>query len=88
MRAFVPSLLHEGGVYQHLEGLYGTAVPVCLGNIDLVKRYYLDVGVRITHMLLMSWGGVMADENLHKEEIRQTVREVRDKGVGQGDAIE
>ena len=85
VRAFVPTIVHEGRVYQQLEDLYGTAVPVCLGNINLVRRYYLDVGVRISHMLLMSWGGEMVTENIHSDEIRRTVREVRSKGIEQGD---
>ena len=32
-------------------------VPVYLGNMDLNRTYYLDVGVRIIHMLYMAWGG-------------------------------
>ena len=32
-------------------------VPVYLGSIDLAEWYYLNLGVRILHMLLMSWGG-------------------------------
>jgi len=35
---------------------------VCLGNIDLVKMYYLDLGVRIVHILLMSWADEAADD--------------------------
>jgi len=85
VKAFVRTLLHEGGVYQRLENLQGTAVPVYLGNIDLVEWYYLDVGVRILHMLLMSWGGDMVEGTTDSEEIRRTVREVRSEGVDQGD---
>lgn len=55
--AFVPDLLHEGKIYQHLEKLQGHAVPVYLGNINLVHKYYMTVGVRILHMMLLSWGG-------------------------------
>jgi hypothetical protein len=29
-------------------------MPVWFGNIDLKRNYYLDVGARIIHMLLMS----------------------------------
>ena len=59
----MPDLRHEGKVYRQLEDLQGTAIPVCLGDIDLVEWYYLDVGVRILHMLLMSWGGNLAEQD-------------------------
>ena len=57
MKAFVPDLRHEGVVYRQFEALQGVAIPVCLGNMDLNRTYYLDVGVRIVHMLYMAWGG-------------------------------
>jgi hypothetical protein len=91
VQAFVPDLLHEGKVYRQLKDLQGTAVPVYLGNIDLVEWYYLDVGVRILHMLLMSWGGNLAeqDETVNTAElpkwIQQTVAEVRRAGIDQMD---
>ncbi|MCJ1267059.1 hypothetical protein MMC22_006944 [Lobaria immixta] len=85
VQAFVPDLMHEGRVYQQLKDLQGTAVPVCLGNIDLVDCYYLDVGVRILHMLLMSWGGQMVSGTVDQEEVQQTLREVRAAGIDQGD---
>lgn len=63
VQAFVPDLLHEGKIYRRLTKLQGTAVPLYLGNIDLDQWYYLDLGVRILHMLLMSWGCDPADED-------------------------
>ena len=79
-------------MYRRLAKLQGTAVPVYLGNIDLTEWYYLDVGVRILHMLLMSWGGELADEDKSvkgwqglQREIRRTVAEVRSAGVDQSD---
>ena len=57
VEAFVTGLRHEGKVYEQLEEVQGSAVPVCLGNMDLDRTYYLDVGVRIVHMLYMAWGG-------------------------------
>ncbi len=88
VQAFVPDLRHEGDVYRRLAKLQGVVVPVCLGNIDLTEWYYLDVGVRILHMLLMSWGGELADEDESvkgwqglQREIRRTVAEVRRAGV-------
>ena len=37
--------------------MQGSAIPVCLGNMDLDRTYYLDVGVEIVHVLYMAWGG-------------------------------
>ena len=92
VQAFVPDLRHEGDVYRRLAKLQGVVVPVCLGNINLTEWYYLDVGVRILHMLLMSWGGELADEDESvkgwqglQREIRRTVAEVRRAGVDQSD---
>jgi hypothetical protein len=36
-------------------------VLIYLGNINLVRKYDLDLGVRIVYMLLMSWGGETAN---------------------------
>lgn len=47
-------VLHEGCIYERLELLQGTAIPIHLGNIDLIEKYYLDLGVVIRHMLSMS----------------------------------
>ncbi|CAG8982299.1 hypothetical protein HYALB_00014022 [Hymenoscyphus albidus] len=58
--AFEAKLKHEGLVYQHLNEVQGELIPVYLGNISLVCPYFLDVGVRIVHMLLMSWAGEQA----------------------------
>jgi hypothetical protein len=63
VKAFVPDLKHEGQIHQRLERIQGKAVPVFLGNINLLEWYYLDVGVRIMHMILMSWGGEVAGED-------------------------
>ncbi len=57
VQAFVPDLRHEGEIYQQITKLQGVLVPVYLGSIDLAEWYYLNLGVRILHMLLMSWGG-------------------------------
>jgi hypothetical protein len=53
-------LEHEGLVYQHLDEVQGELIPVYLGNISLVHPYFLDVGVRIVYILLMSWAGEQA----------------------------
>jgi hypothetical protein len=52
--AFKADLKHEGLVYRHLSEVQGELIPVYLENISLVHPYFLDVGVRIVHMLLMS----------------------------------
>ena len=58
--AFEAKLKHEGLVYQHLDEVQGELIPVYLGNVSLVRPYFLDFGVRIVHMLLMSWVGEQA----------------------------
>ncbi|KAL8900832.1 MAG: hypothetical protein Q9192_000869 [Flavoplaca navasiana] len=55
---FVPDLRFEGGVYRRLESLQGIDIPVYLGNLDLVRKWY-DYGICILHMLLLSFGGKM-----------------------------
>jgi hypothetical protein len=62
--AFEPKLKHEGLVYQHLDEVQGELIPVYLGNISLIRPYFLDVGVRIVHMLLISWAGEQAHKDL------------------------
>jgi hypothetical protein len=62
--AFKAKLKHEGLVYQHLHEVQGALIPVYLGNISLVRPHFLDVGVRIVHMLLMSWAGEQARKDL------------------------
>jgi hypothetical protein len=51
---FVLDLQHEGGIYPRLEAIQGEVVPVHQGNINLVRKYDLDLGVGIARMLLMS----------------------------------
>jgi hypothetical protein len=91
VEAFVPALKHEGRIYRHLIGFQGELIPIYLGNISLVNPYFLDFGVRIVHMLLMSWAGERA-ENLMSglgrdfvEETRRAVRKLLDYGVEHGD---
>ncbi|KAG9228547.1 hypothetical protein BJ875DRAFT_526349 [Amylocarpus encephaloides] len=62
--AFEAKLKHEGLVYQHLDKVQGELIPVYLGNITLDCPYFLDFGVRIVHMLLMSWAGEQARRDL------------------------
>ena len=57
MTAFIAKLKHEGLVYRHLDKVQGELILVYLRNISLVRPYFLDVRVRIVHMLLISWAG-------------------------------
>jgi hypothetical protein len=62
--AFIAKLKHECLIYQHLDEVQGELIPVYLGNISLVRPYFLDFRVRIVHMLLMSWVGEQARKDL------------------------
>ena len=92
VEAFIRKLEHEGRVYQHLQEVQGELIPVYLGNISLVNPYLLDVGVRIVHMLLMSWAGEQARKDFMsrmaldiKVETNRAVTMLRDCGVEHGD---
>ncbi|KAH8819917.1 hypothetical protein F5884DRAFT_839745 [Xylogone sp. PMI_703] len=67
--AFEAELMRESLVYQRLDDVQGELVPVYLGNIPLIRPYFLDFNVRIIHMLLMSWavGQDMAIETRRAE---------------------
>lgn len=84
---FIRDLRYEGRIYRHLKDLQGSAIPVYLGNIDLEEVYFLDIGVQISHMLLLSWGGRNIDgvRPQTRVEIDRTVREVRNLGIDQHD---
>jgi hypothetical protein len=62
--AFTAKLKHECLIYRHLNKVQGELIPVYLGNIHLVRPFFLDVGVRIVHMLFMSWAGEQAGKDL------------------------
>ncbi|KAH6981482.1 hypothetical protein EDB80DRAFT_737328 [Ilyonectria destructans] len=47
-------LCHEKEVYDHIRGLQGKYVPVCLGTVDLIQPYYYDSGV-FKHFLFISY---------------------------------
>ena len=87
VRAFVPDMSHEAKVYRHLKLLQGKAIPVCFGYIRLKRRYYLDFGVKICHMLLLSWGGKEIDNGMtdKNRETQKTVWEVLKAGIDQMD---
>ncbi|KAH6672621.1 hypothetical protein B0J14DRAFT_77847 [Halenospora varia] len=92
VEAFIPNLKHERRVYRHLNEVQGELIPVYLGNISLVNPYFLDFGVRIVHMLLMSWAGEQARKDLMSRmsldvdvETNLAVTKLRDCGVEHGD---
>lgn len=51
-----PAVRQEEDVYRILHSVQGSAVPVCLGTIDLDWTYFYR-GLWITHFLMLSWGG-------------------------------
>ena len=58
---FQTKLEHEANVYRALLAHQGSAIPVCLGLVHLVRKYSLSSLVEITDMLL-SWAGEMLEE--------------------------
>ena len=40
-----------------MNGVQGEFIPIYLENISLVRLYFLNIGVRIVHILLISWAG-------------------------------
>ena len=88
VEAFVIDLRHEGRAYDRLQSLQGSAIPVCLGNMDLEKTYFLDVGVKIIHIMLMAWGGVSLYEQtppvpsaLLEQEKQRSMGDIRQLGI-------
>jgi predicted Ser/Thr protein kinase len=63
----------------------GSAVPVFLGTINLLKIYFLHGAGEIRHMLVMGWGGEsMASKELTPEllkEIRKSNKEIEALGI-------
>ncbi|KAL9026984.1 MAG: hypothetical protein Q9196_004432 [Gyalolechia fulgens] len=54
---FVSDLKHEGRMYERLDSLQGTDIPVYLGNVDLVKLKWYDYCLCVVHMMLLSYAG-------------------------------
>ena len=92
MTVFQAKLKHEGSVYRHLDEVQREIILVYLGNISLVRPYFLDFRVRIVHMLLMSWAGEQARNDVVSslgrdivEETTRAVTQLRYHGVEHGD---
>ncbi|GKZ22427.1 hypothetical protein AbraCBS73388_008575 [Aspergillus brasiliensis] len=64
-----PLLEREADVYQMLESVQGSAVPVYIGKINLRRMYFLLGAGKIRHMLLLGWGG----ETINKVEIEEDI---------------
>ena len=77
--------LYEGNIYQILQHLQGSAVPVYLGDIYLRDNvYFLDPFRVIIHMSLMAWAGEdskVNDTRLLSAEIQRTQTEVQEAGI-------
>lgn len=64
VKAFVKDLKHEAAVYERLQPIQGTYVPVFLGIVDLRlmnRVYYYNHRVYVIHMTFLSWGGCEFD---------------------------
>ncbi|KAG6262235.1 hypothetical protein E4U49_003279 [Claviceps purpurea] len=90
----VERLKNEAKMYQQLEPIQGTHVPVFLGTIDLRtmdKSYSVYWGVDVVHMIFLSWGGRHIDPREMArleipmsrlvEQAQQTMDTVHGKGV-------
>ncbi|CAK7210292.1 hypothetical protein SCUCBS95973_000729 [Sporothrix curviconia] len=70
-------LRRESRVYERLQEQQGKLVPVCLGLIELAAPYPLfDIFLAVTHMLLLSYGGVSvwaAEEKWEQQEVGDEV---------------
>lgn len=60
--AHLRHLHHESSIYAYLDSLQGFVVPVHLGiiGVALPRGYYVYGGCRVTHMMLLSWGGKLS----------------------------
>lgn len=77
--------LYEGNIYQILQHLQGSAVPVYLGDIYLRDNvYFLDPFRVIIHMSLMAWAGKDLEGERYWNlgaEIQRTQIEVQEAGI-------
>jgi hypothetical protein len=79
--------LREAEVYGALRPYQGSAVPVCLGAIDLQRTFFVHPKRCIKHMLLLSWAGDPTDitqiaPGEARESYRRAGRAVKDKISG------
>ena len=83
VRVFIPDISHKAKIYQYLKTLQGTAILVCFGYTKLRSRYYLNLGVKISHILLMLWGGKIINNNITENhpEVWKIKQEVLRTGI-------
>ena len=89
VRACVRYLRHEAEVYRRLAAIQGKHVPVYLGSLDLDFQYYHRDGIRIVHMMFLSWGGErlniknLADTDMQTRtsDIVRAVKAIHEAGV-------
>ncbi|KAL2357208.1 hypothetical protein BJ546DRAFT_1113171 [Cryomyces antarcticus] len=97
VHAFTEDLKHEASVYRRLRNVQGQLVPVYLGSLSLDRPYFLDFGVKIVRMLMMSWVGEQAKQDftgkvsrwglsLLDDKSNAAVNELRKRGVEHNDA--
>lgn len=90
IKSKVRRLQHEAEVYQYLNKLQGTQIPVCLGSVNLNQPFIMNNLDYIVHFLLLSWGGKDMEEatpsscDLH-EVGERFKKELRRYGVEHGD---
>ncbi|KAG6126223.1 hypothetical protein E4U38_007071 [Claviceps purpurea] len=91
----IKHLEHEARVYEKLKPMQGQYVPVFLGTIDLRtvdKDYWIYFQTKVVHMMFLSWGGFLLEQDkmeelgvLHEidwiDEGTDTLRAVHNKGV-------
>ncbi|KFY47500.1 hypothetical protein V495_01938 [Pseudogymnoascus sp. VKM F-4514 (FW-929)] len=83
----IVNLRHEAEVYeQRLDSLQDEAVPVYLGNIDIVEPYIILSDFYherfVAHMMLMSWSGdEISKSDVPVSEVNRSLQEVVRRGV-------
>lgn len=86
-----PTVRQEENVYRILHSVQGSAVPVCLGTVHIDWIYFCG-GFKITHFLILSWGGhqfnPLCCEEERWNEYRRTKKEIQRLGVIHGDLHE
>lgn len=85
------ALQHEARMYEHMESIQGTAIPVLLGSLDFHIPYRLpDTEVWIAHVMFISWAGEHPSESVCNQESfslewKRTNQEVLELGIDHGD---
>ncbi|KAI1916106.1 hypothetical protein LOZ65_005339 [Ophidiomyces ophidiicola] len=89
----VGALMRERDVYNKLRDIQGQHVPVCLGVIELERKYpYYYDGGKYTHMLMLSWAGRSITNSLSdgnrpvSNMVKRSFQAIHRRGVLHGDA--